>query len=116
MTYKSPHHIFTIVVPAPTSFDHSGWEISYESKNGDHAMVTFVIYDFAETYRAGIAETAGSPAELDILAHAPAASRKHQAVAQDDYLGLIRKVGDEAWKKSLKNEVQSFFATMTLGK
>jgi hypothetical protein len=177
-TYKSPNHNFTIVVPAPTGFDHSGWEVAYESKNGDHEMVTFAIYDFAETYRAGIAETAGSPNELDTLAHAAASSRKHQiglplesieetkvntqfgegslrvysmkggsldmsghmgekpqfhdsyiavllvphegrtlyAVAQDDYLGLIRKVGDEAWKKSLKNEVQSFFATMTLGK
>jgi hypothetical protein len=177
-TYKSPNHIFTIVVPAPTGFDHSGWEVAYESKNGDHEMVTFAIYDFAETFRAGIAETAGSPTELDTLAHAAAASRKHQiglplesieetkvntqfgkgslrvysmkggsldmsghmgekpqfhdsyiavllvphegrtlyAVAQDDCLGLIRKVGDEAWKKSLKDEVQSFFATMTLGK
>jgi hypothetical protein len=45
----------------------------------------------------------------------PHEGRTLYAVAQDDYLGMIRKVGDDAWKKSLKDEVQSFFATMTLG-
>jgi hypothetical protein len=75
--YKSPNHIFTIVVPQPSGFDHSGWEVSYESKS-DHQMVTFAVYDFAQTYRAGVAEIAGAPPDLDTLAQHAVVSRQHQ--------------------------------------
>jgi hypothetical protein len=38
------------------------------------------------------------------------------ALSQDDNLGLIEKIPADRWKKSLTDQVQSFFATMTLGK
>jgi hypothetical protein len=36
-------------------------------------------------------------------------------LSQDDYLGISEKVGDDAWKKALKGQVQALLATMTLG-
>jgi hypothetical protein len=35
-------------------------------------------------------------------------------VSQDDNFGPLRKTTDEEWKKSLKDEAQAFFATMTV--
>lgn len=37
-------------------------------------------------------------------------------LSQDDNLGIVEKVGDDAWKKALKDQVQALLATMTLGK
>lgn len=37
-------------------------------------------------------------------------------LSQDDYLGISEKVGDDAWRKALKDQVQALLATMTLGK
>lgn len=37
-------------------------------------------------------------------------------LSQDDNLGIVEKVGDDAWKKALKEQVQAVLATMTLGK
>lgn len=36
-------------------------------------------------------------------------------LSQNDYLGIFEKVGDDAWKKALKDQVQALLATMTLG-
>ncbi|MGB6430858.1 MAG: hypothetical protein WBF06_09735, partial [Candidatus Acidiferrales bacterium] len=36
--------------------------------------------------------------------------------AQDDYVGIIDKTADDAWKQALKAQAQALFATMTLGK
>ena len=44
----------------------------------------------------------------------PQEKRTLFAVSQDDNFGPLRKTTDEVWKKSLKDEVQAFFATMTL--
>jgi hypothetical protein len=172
--YKSPTHTFTVVVPEPSSPLHRNWEVSFESVKGDHELVTFAIYIFAQTYRAGIADQGGN-VNLDALAKNAAVSRKHQiglpmesvdeskvntqfgeasllvysikggsldetahmgekpafhdsyiavllvpqpgrtlmAVAQDDNWKGVRKESDEAWIKSLRDEVQSFFTTMT---
>ena len=179
--YKSPNHIFTVVVPKPTGFDIRAWAVAYESMKGNHEMVTFYDVDFGETYRAGVAEVYNSDADLDTAAKASAVTRKHQiglpielveegkaqtqfgegslrvysikggsllgtgklgqkhqtlqyhdsyiavllvphdgrivfTVSQDDYLGIIEKVGDDAWRKAVKDQVQAFLATMTLGK
>lgn len=72
-TYKSPKHIFTVVAPKPTGFDVHGWVVDYESMKGDHEMVTFYDVDFGETYRAGVAETYKSGADLDTAGTAMAA-------------------------------------------
>jgi hypothetical protein len=37
-------------------------------------------------------------------------------LSQDDDLGIVEKVGDDAWRKALKDQVQALLATMTLGK
>jgi len=37
-------------------------------------------------------------------------------LSQDDNLGIVEKVGDDAWKKALKDQVQALLASMTLGK
>ena len=37
------------------------------------------------------------------------------AVSQDDNFSPLDKNVDESWKKTLKEEAQAFFATMTLG-
>ncbi len=76
--YKSPKHIFTVVVPQPTGFDVPGWVVDYESKKSNHEMVTFYDIDFGETYRAGVAEFYRSDADLDTAAKASAVTRKHQ--------------------------------------
>ena len=176
--YRSPKHIFTIVVPKPTGFDVRAWVVAYESLKGNHEMVTFYDVDFGETYRAGVAEIYKSDADLDTAAKASAVTRKHQiglpielveeskvqtqfgegslrlysikggsllrsgkmgqtlqyhdsyiamllvphdgriivTMSQDDNLGIAEKVGDDAWRKALKDQVQAFLATMTLGK
>ena len=179
--YKSPNHIFTVIVPKPTGFDVHAWAVAYESMKGNHEMVTFYDVDFGETYRAGVAEIYKSDGDLDTAAKASAVSRKHQiglpielveesrvqtqfgegslrvysikggsllgsgklgekhqtlqyhdsyiaellvphdgriifAASQDDYLGIIEKVGDDAWRKAVKDQVQALLATMTLGK
>jgi hypothetical protein len=44
----------------------------------------------------------------------PQENRTLFAVSQDDNFGPFRKTTDESWKKSLKDEVQAFFATMTV--
>lgn len=178
--YKSPNHIFTIVVPKPTGFDVHSWIVAYESLKGNHEMVTFYDVDFGETYRAGVAEIYKFDADLDTAARASAVTRKHQiglpidlseeskvqtqfgegslrvysikggsllgsgtfgqkhqtlqyhdsyiavllvphdgriiiAMSQDDNLGIVEKVGDDAWRKALKDQVQALLATMTLG-
>src|SRR5208337_737156 len=75
--YKSPKHIFTIVVPKPNGFGHA-WTVAYESMKGNHEMVTFYDIDYGETYRAGVAEIYKSDADLDTTAKASAVTRKHQ--------------------------------------
>ena len=75
--YKSPKHIFTIVVPKPNGFGHP-WTVAYESMKGNHEMVTFYDIDYGETYRAGVAEIYKSDADLDTAAKASAVTRKHQ--------------------------------------
>lgn len=37
-------------------------------------------------------------------------------LSQSDYLGISKKVGEDAWKKALKEQVQALLVTMTLGK
>jgi hypothetical protein len=37
-------------------------------------------------------------------------------LSQDDYLGIVEKVGEDARRKALKDQVQALLATMTLGK
>lgn len=44
----------------------------------------------------------------------PQENRTLFAVSQDDNFGPLRKTTDEERKKSLKNEAQAFFATMTV--
>jgi hypothetical protein len=44
----------------------------------------------------------------------PQEKRTLFAVSQDDNFGSLRKTTDEVWKKSLKDEVQAFFATVTV--
>ena len=76
--YKSPAHIFTVLVPKPTGFDVHSWIVAYESMKGNHEMVTFYDVDFGETYRAGVAEIYKSDGDLDTAARASAVTRKHQ--------------------------------------
>jgi hypothetical protein len=182
--YKSPNHVFTIVVPEQNGFGHP-WTVDYESMKGNHEMVTFYDVEYGEAYRAGVAEIYKSDADLDTAAKASAVTRKHQigqpielveeskvqtqfgegslrlysmkggsllragqpdqnhktyqffdsyiavllvphdgriviTLAQNDYikndLGIGGKVGDDAWKKALKDQVQALLATMTLAK
>jgi len=75
--YKSPKHIFTIVVPKPDGFGHA-WTVAYESMKGNHEMVTFYDIEYGETYRAGVAEIYKSDADLDTAAKASVVTRKHQ--------------------------------------